>query len=162
MSANNSRADIRAQHNSIGDLYLPLLFSIYIFHSEDAEWMGCEYCFDCRVSGLWSFHRSEFSQWKQLYTLFLTIWLTLHLQHLQQQFPKTTAGIFPHCEKTNLLFKRSLKSFAIVKATQDGLVWSPPISLQKVLPSEPSKAVLDWLLCLQLQRASSDFLWSVL
>lgn len=61
-----------------------------------------------------------------------------------------------------MLFKRSLKSFAIVKATQDGLVWSPPINLQKVLPSEPSEAVLDCPLCLQLHRASSEFLWSVL
>lgn len=31
------------------------------------------------------------------------------------------------------------------------MVWSPPINLQKMLPSEPSKAALDCLLCLQLQ-----------
>lgn len=47
--------------------------------------------------------------------------------------------------------KRSLKSFAVLQASWDGLVWSPPIASQKMLPSEPSKAALDRLLCLQLQ-----------
>lgn len=32
----------------------------------------------------------------------LIIWLTVYLQHLQQQFSTMTAGISPHCEKTNL------------------------------------------------------------
>lgn len=89
------------------------------------------------------------------------IWITVSAA-FTATFSKMTAGIFPHCEKTNLLFKRSLKSFAILTATRDGLVWSPPINLQKMLLSEPSNAGLDCLLCLQLQRASSEFLWSVL
>lgn len=54
-----------------------------------------------------------------------------------------TAGIFSRCEETKMSFKRSLRSFAALRASWNGSGRSPPTNLQNMLPLEPARAVLD-------------------